>query len=328
MAINVNTVYQTVLSILNKEQRGYMTPDEFNKVATQVQLDIFESYFDTINQQLRVQQANTEYGNRQKSIDERIAPFKQISTPSFVAVGNVLTLSVTSGGTSGGTGYSDSNNVATTTAGSGTGLTVNITTSGGVIQTAAIAFGGGAYSIGDTVTVSGGGGNATLTINSVNTELYFLAPSNLYKLGTIIYNDSVELQKVDRNEYIYLKSSSLTEPSTNFPVYIYERALSGSGGSDIGQTHIYVYPTSITSASDLKISYIRKPASVAWGFTVGTLGQYLYSSSASTQFELLSSEQTEVILRILAYAGIIIQNPQIVQAASQAVQAENINSKS
>ena len=44
MAINVNTVYQTVLMILNKEQRGYMTPTEFNTVATQVQLEIFEKY--------------------------------------------------------------------------------------------------------------------------------------------------------------------------------------------------------------------------------------------------------------------------------------------
>ena len=33
MAINVNTVYQTVLLILNKEQRGYMTPLEFNKTG-------------------------------------------------------------------------------------------------------------------------------------------------------------------------------------------------------------------------------------------------------------------------------------------------------
>ena len=33
MAINVNTVYQTVLLILNKEQRGYMTPLEFNKIG-------------------------------------------------------------------------------------------------------------------------------------------------------------------------------------------------------------------------------------------------------------------------------------------------------
>ena len=38
--INVNTVYQTVLSILNKEQRGYLTPFEFNNLAQQVQLEI------------------------------------------------------------------------------------------------------------------------------------------------------------------------------------------------------------------------------------------------------------------------------------------------
>ena len=53
MAINVNTVYQTVLLILNKEQRGYMTPLEFNKIGAQVQGEIFETYFDSLNQQLR-----------------------------------------------------------------------------------------------------------------------------------------------------------------------------------------------------------------------------------------------------------------------------------
>ena len=46
MAINVNTVYQTVLLVLNKEQRGYMTPAEFNRIGTQVQLQIFEKYFE------------------------------------------------------------------------------------------------------------------------------------------------------------------------------------------------------------------------------------------------------------------------------------------
>ena len=66
MAINVNTVYTTVLSILNKEQRGYITPEEFNKLATQVQLEIFENYFEDLNQQLRVPQADSEYANRQK----------------------------------------------------------------------------------------------------------------------------------------------------------------------------------------------------------------------------------------------------------------------
>ena len=38
MAVNIDTVYKTVLLILNKENRGYMTPDEFNRTATQVQL--------------------------------------------------------------------------------------------------------------------------------------------------------------------------------------------------------------------------------------------------------------------------------------------------
>ena len=52
MAISVDTVYKTVLLILNKEQRGYMTPDEFNKIGAQVQNEIFEGYFNDINQYL------------------------------------------------------------------------------------------------------------------------------------------------------------------------------------------------------------------------------------------------------------------------------------
>ena len=76
MAINVDTVYKTVLLILNKEQRGYITPDEFNRTATQVQLDIFEQYFDDLNQQLRVPQSDYDYSDRQMSIDEKISPFK------------------------------------------------------------------------------------------------------------------------------------------------------------------------------------------------------------------------------------------------------------
>jgi len=76
MAINVNNVYQTVLLILNKEQRGYMTPDEFNKTATQVQLDIFEQYFDDLNQQLRVPQADYDYTDRHVNLDDQISTFK------------------------------------------------------------------------------------------------------------------------------------------------------------------------------------------------------------------------------------------------------------
>ena len=76
MAISVDTVYKTVLLILNKEQRGYMTPDEFNKIGSQVQREIFEAYFEDLNQQLRIPQSDMEYSNRVAITDEKIAEFK------------------------------------------------------------------------------------------------------------------------------------------------------------------------------------------------------------------------------------------------------------
>jgi len=83
MAINVNQVYSTVLTILNKEQRGYITPDEFNKISTQSQLDIFEKYFEDLNQQLRVPQADVDYSDRIANIDERIAIFKTFGDATY-----------------------------------------------------------------------------------------------------------------------------------------------------------------------------------------------------------------------------------------------------
>ena len=38
-----------MLSILNKEQRGYLTPMSLIKLATQVQLEIFEKFFEDYN---------------------------------------------------------------------------------------------------------------------------------------------------------------------------------------------------------------------------------------------------------------------------------------
>ena len=81
MAINVNTVYNTVLSILNKEQRGYITPAEFNSLAAQVQDEIFQSYFPDGNQVNRLNQNNsqndTEFFNIFKDISYKLYPFEK-----------------------------------------------------------------------------------------------------------------------------------------------------------------------------------------------------------------------------------------------------------
>jgi len=41
----INSVRNTVLSVANKNNFGYITPDDFNLYAKQAQLDIFENYF-------------------------------------------------------------------------------------------------------------------------------------------------------------------------------------------------------------------------------------------------------------------------------------------
>ena len=46
--INIDTVYQKVLTLANREQRGYVTPQEFNLLADKAQLDILNNYFHDI----------------------------------------------------------------------------------------------------------------------------------------------------------------------------------------------------------------------------------------------------------------------------------------
>ena len=38
--VSVDTVYQRVLTLANKEQRGYITPQEFNLLANHAQMEI------------------------------------------------------------------------------------------------------------------------------------------------------------------------------------------------------------------------------------------------------------------------------------------------
>ena len=231
-----------------------MTPNEFNKTATQVQLDIFEQYFDDLNQQLRVPQVDIDYADRQSSIDEKLATFKGIGSCTYSA---------------------------------------------------------GSFSLPTLDDISG------LTI------IYNDAPASsdqvsFYKLGAVTYEptntDPVELQRLQRFDFYNIQKSQLTKSTTSFPTYLYE------GGK------ITVRPISIQS--DIVASFVRKPKDVVWGYTVGSLGQYTYSSTTSQSFELLPSEQVEVVLRILQYSGIVIRDPQIVQAAASEIAQNEMNQKS
>lgn len=339
MAINVNEVYKTALLILNKEQRGYVTPNEFNKIATQVQLQMFENYAEELNQQLRVPQADSDYSDRIMNTDEKLSIFKSFGDATY---DNVVT----------------------------------------------------------------------------PTTPYYTLPSDLYRLGTVVYtglnNSEVELQRLQRHDFYNIQKSLLTASTKYFPTYLYENE------------RIYVKPDSINSG--VTVNYLRKPTEPRWGYSVGTLGQYIYdptvygeallntgtntltssittgltggtlgtytptytggsgtglvisanvttptnvtlsvttagtgyvvgdvieitalqlgvgstavqitlqasdfnneSTYGSTDIELHASERVDFIIKLLFYFGVVIRDPQIIQVAMQEARAEEINEKS
>lgn len=53
----INEVRNTVLSVLSKDNRGYVTPEEFNLFAKQAQLEIFEQYFYNYSNHINKQNA-------------------------------------------------------------------------------------------------------------------------------------------------------------------------------------------------------------------------------------------------------------------------------
>ena len=99
MAISVDTVYQRVLALANKEQRGYITPQEFNLLANQAQMSIFESYFYAKNQRDRKEDARSneiDESDIGELLDAKLNPFRLIGD---VTGGNTFEASVTISGT-------------------------------------------------------------------------------------------------------------------------------------------------------------------------------------------------------------------------------------
>ena len=243
--INVNSVYQTVLLILNQQQRGYITPDEFNRIGTQAQLNIFEAYASDLNQQYRMQQNDTEYSNRIKNIEEKLQFFQRTANIPYDAVAENFPL----------------------------------------LDFAVV--------------------DAPVVIGTTDT---------LYRLGSVFYRDYDLGQYVQPNELKQLILSPLTQPTDKFPIYTYENNI------------LRLYPSSIQSG--ISISYLAKPQDILWNFTTDpATGAYLYDDGTSIQFDLDVTEQDELIMRILAYAGVIIQDPSIIQTAAQAVANQDNNEK-
>ena len=238
MAVSVDTVYQRVLAILNKEQRGYVTPQEFNLFANQAQLDIFEQYFYDINQFGRVPGNDTEFSDMLNILNEKINLFET---------------------------------------------------------------------------------NAAMTYNA---SFYWQTPADLYRLGTIVYANTVtskslyptpdtvvntttlvEAERTNYNEYLMINQSEYLKPTNSRPVFV----ASTSGYK--------VYGAAGELITGVACNYIKNPAEAAWGYQM-VFGEALYDATTSVDFELHDSEETELVIKVLALAGLVVKDIQMYQIAN------------
>ena len=217
MSVSVDTVYQRVLAILNKEQRGYVTPQEFNLFANQAQMDLFEQYFYDINQFGRMHGNDTEFSDMLNILNEKIDIFE---------------------------------------------------------VTAAMTYAGAHWN----------------------------PPVDLYRIGTLIYND-IEVERINKNEFLYINASPLLKPTDTRPIFV----SSAAGYKVYGAAEL---TTGVTC------NYIKRPATVVWGSNTVN-GEAQYNSTLSVNFPLHESEETELVMKILELAGISTRELQVYQIAAQ-----------
>ena len=91
--------------------------------------------------------------------------------------------------------------------------------------------------------------------------------------------------------------------------------ITGAGG----EVRIRIYPKT-TPTDIVLLTYVRKPRAPRWTYIVSAAPNHtaLYNAADATlqNFELEPSEESELVNRILSYAGITIQKPELTQVAS------------
>ena len=330
MAVSVNTVYQTVLYILNKEQRGYITPAEFNSLATQVQDEIFQSYFPDGNQVNRLNQNNsqndTEFFNMFKDINYKLHPFERELTFTYNSsnecfynntsytlfkIGDVVTTY------SGQPQYSSVTQLVSKkdfdkiirsklTAPTKRYPIFRTTSSDNLTANISINSGGAGYIDGSTHGTTGGTGtgfNITVT-----------APTGI--ITSITVNDYGS--GYSAGDVLTINGGTTSGLITITP---------------LNKLALKISPNPSDTLDSVSVNCILRPTNPVWGFTTGSVGQYIFTgvgatSSSSVDFELDTSEQTNLIIGILKYCGIIVKDPLVIQAASQEAQAVEANEKS
>ena len=258
--VSIDRVYQKVLALANKEQRGYITPQEFNLFADHAQMEIFEQYFYDINQWERQHGNSHPYSDMINILQEKIDLFQSFTSNAEVQSNGWMRLYDRKK-------YSDPG-------GEGRDL----------------------YRIGRIlITYKSKGLSTGVEAQYVTREQLSLYRGSklLKRVGDTARYESPTYSRFNRSGIDWIQIHPYPEKS--------EEVTSGV-------PEIRVYPDSI------QFFYTKKPVTPNWGYAVVNQ-KALYNSTSSTDFELHESEESELVYRVLALAGVAIQKPSLTQVA-------------
>jgi len=314
MAVSIDTVYQKVLAIANKEQRGYITPQEFNLFANQAQMDIFEQYFYEKNQYNRLPKDNTPYADLDHLLEEKISIFKKRNQAVTI----------------------------TTAFGDGT-LPADVYRLDNVIRFSLTSVSGSTANIIEEITEDEFILNerSPLAAATIKRPVYVrnsetsikIAPRNTdpSKSAAVFFTqdgdtDSSTTISVDAGGNLDFIEAGQTVTGTDIPSGTTVISIAGSGANNLTLSASSTGSNAVTltfASDDIKCNYVRKPADPNWTYTV-VVGKALHNASASDlqNFELHASEETSLVLKILQLAGVSIKDTLLIQTAST---AENSN---
>ena len=301
MAASINEVRNTVLAIANKNNYGYISPQDFNLYAKQAQLDMFEDYFYAYNNWINKENARvsgTGYADIIKGLEEVMDTF---SVQVFLQQNNANVYTLPAD-------YYLINKVFyypdVLFTGSSTGVNPNQlldtnATGWTIIPTASPTPAIGSIVVNTTTLQQA---FVTGVVNSTTLNLsadIFLAPGNTYK----IYNNTniKEVERVSQNKIFYLTSSNLTAPTKSYPAYVLDGSL------------ITVYPSTILNIGDVQSQYIRYTLTPRWTYQNLNLGEPVFDSTQPDfqEFELPDSDEPTLIAKICQYVGIEIREAEV-----------------
>ena len=319
----INSVRNTVLAILNKNNYGYISPQDFNLFAKQAQLDIFEDYFYQYNYQLNKENkrmSGTGYADITKGYEEVIDLFS-VTLPLSQATASTNIYSLPSLLTTNNDYYLINkmliNSVVIT---SGT-TTATVGGQNKIIDATANFIADG-VSVGDIVGVTIGGITYNLSITIVESATTLVVSPNVVNTTPLDYavfkrKSLTEAEKVTHSKITLLNNSILTSPSITYPAYTQE-ALVGD-----------LFPDTINQPGQVICQYIRYPFDPQWTYTTLSGGEPVFNQSNPSyqDFELTIDDEPTLIMKILQFAGMSIREIQAVQFGLAAEQYEDTKEK-